>query len=110
MPTTTAIARGFVIRTNFVGPTNYRGSRISARYARDDQTTHRVMVDWVHAQTAEQNHQRAAQALLDKINTERADFMESIGESRDDAGTFQITGTGWDYDHYYFLAAQLTGG
>ena len=31
--TATTIARGFVIRTNFVGPTTHRGSRISARYA-----------------------------------------------------------------------------
>ena len=106
MTTATTIARGFVIRTNFVGPTNHRGSRISARYARDMETTYRVMVDWKHALTPEQNHQQAAEALLDKINSERADFYESIGESRDAAGTFQITGAGWDQDHYYFLAGQ----
>ena len=65
------------------------------------------MVDWLHSVDAEQNHMRAAQALLNKINSERADFYESIGESRESAGTFEITGAGWDQDHYYFLAAQL---
>ena len=109
MTTTTrpAIARGFVIRTNFLGPTNHRGSRLSARYARDMETTYRVVVDWVYSQTPEQNHQRAAQALLNKVNSERADFYESIGESRESAGTFEITGAGWDQDHYYFLAGTL---
>ena len=102
----TTIARGFVIRTNFVGPTNHRGSRISARYARDMETTYRVMIDWCHSVDPEQNHMRAAQALLNTINSERADFFESIGESRDSAGRFEITGAGWDQDHYYFLASQ----
>ena len=108
MTTATAatIARGFVVRTHFVGPSNTRGSRVAARYVRDNETTYRATVEWDHAVNSEQNHFRAAQTLLNKLNSDRADYFESIGESRESAGTFEITGAGWDQDHYYFLASQ----
>ena len=77
--TATTIARGFVIRTAFIGPTDHKGSRVTARFARDNETTYRVYVEWDHSIDAEQNHFRAAQTLLNKFNAKRADYFESIG-------------------------------
>ena len=109
MTTATAntLTCGFVIRTAFIGPTEHKASRVTARFARDNETTYRVYVEWDHSLNAEKNHMRAAQTLLNKISTKRADYFESIGAPRAEAGTFEITGAGWDADHYYFLAAQL---
>lgn len=50
------------IETKYVGPTNSRGSRVSARaYAG------RVMVHWDDALDVDQNHMRAAHALAKKF-------------------------------------------
>jgi hypothetical protein len=50
------------ITTKFIGPTNYRGSRIKAKAAAGSLT-----VSYSHALNAEQNHAAAAKALSDKL-------------------------------------------
>ena len=50
------------IQTKYHGPTNVRGSRISATCAAG-----RVVVDYDHALNNDQNHKRAAAALLRKL-------------------------------------------
>lgn len=96
------VARGFAIRTTFRGPTNTRGSRVCATYKRDSQQTYRATVSWDHSCDAEQNHARAAQALINKLNADRAAYMESIGAANESG--FEIVATGFDQEHYYFLA------
>lgn len=105
-PMAETITRGLIIKTKFLGPTNYRGSRVTATYKRDGETTYRVTLDWSHACGSEQNHQRAAQALLNKLNADRAEFYKSLGAPEVEAGVFEIVGLGWDHDHYFFMAAQ----
>ena len=103
---TAGIARGFTISTKFLGPTNTKGSRITARYSRDASETMRVTLNWEHGIDAEQNHMRAAQELLNKFNSERRGWYASMEMNPADAGTFEIVAMGWDHDHYYFLCAQ----
>ena len=102
---TLGIARGFTITTKFLGPTNTKGSRVAARYARDNERVWKATTYWNHAIDAEQNHQACAQQLINDLNEDRRLYFESIGAA-DEAGTFEIVAMGWDHDHYYFLAAQ----
>ena len=51
------------ILTKFIGPTNYRGSRVKA-YTPDG---HRIIVPWDHSQNVEENHDAAALALCRKM-------------------------------------------
>ena len=103
---TAGIARGFTISTKFLGPTNTKASRVKATYKRDNERTWTATTHWNYSIDSEQNHQRAAQELINDLNEDRRLTFENIG-APDEAGTFEIVGMGWDADHYYFLAAQL---
>ena len=46
--TAATVARGFAIKTKFLGPTNYKGSRVSASYKRSNDETLRATVNWRH--------------------------------------------------------------
>ncbi len=50
------------IITKYHGPTNVRGSRVSAKA-----DAGRIVLDWDHALNADNNHVRAAQALAVKF-------------------------------------------
>lgn len=52
------------IITKYHGPTNAKGSRVSA----SDDDRHRVILSWDHALNALENHQAAAKALCTKLN------------------------------------------
>ena len=82
-------ARGCLIKTRFLGPTNYRNSRVVATHKWCDGDTKRVVISWDHNLDAQDNHLAAAQALVTVI------FHNGPGK---------ITGMGWDSDAYYFLA------
>jgi len=82
-------AIGCLIKTRFLGPTNYRGSRIVATHKWCDGDTKRVTIGWDYALNAQDNHLAAAQAL--------------VAVMFDDKGG-KISGMGWDHDAYYFLA------
>jgi hypothetical protein len=53
------------IETRFLGPTNYRGSRVKAWSGE-----HSIVVPWDHALNAGENHERAASALALKLGWE----------------------------------------
>jgi hypothetical protein len=50
------------ITTKFLGPTNYRGSRVKASASAGS-----ITVSWRHQYDAETNHHLAAQALAEKF-------------------------------------------
>ena len=54
------------ITTTFKGPTNTRGSRVTARSWLKNKA-----VAWNHALNTEDNHRAAAQALVDELNAQR---------------------------------------
>ena len=97
------IARGLIIKTAFLGPTSYKGSRVSASHKRDNETTYRAIVDWHHDCDAEQNHCRAAQTVLNKLNADRKQMFVDLGIEPPPA--LEIVGAGWDNDNYFFMAA-----
>lgn len=55
---------GLTIETAYHGPTNTRGSRISATCKRDSDRTFRKIVSYDPAITPDVNHHRAAEALM----------------------------------------------
>ena len=99
------VARGFAIKTKFLGPTNYKGSRVSASYKRSNDETLRATVDWRHGLSAEQNHLRAAQTLINKANEDGRAYYQEIGIGAEFV-PFEITAIGWDQDSYFILAGK----
>jgi len=62
------------IETRYLGPTNHRGSRVKAKCQAGEVTVH-----WDHALNVEGNHERAAQALRDKLGWVGEGYGEMIG-------------------------------
>ena len=84
------LLQGPLIRTKYLGPTNYRGSRITAVHKRDSEQTQRVTLSWDHSLDGLENAKAAALALL-KSWPYRQDMV--------------LVACGWDHDHYYFVAS-----
>ena len=82
--------QGPLIRTKYLGPTNYRGSRITAVHKRDSEQTQRVTLSWDHSLDGLENAKAAALALLNTWPY-RQDMV--------------LVACGWDHDHYYFVAS-----
>jgi hypothetical protein len=61
---------GLTIETAFLGPTDTKGSRISATCKRDSNKTYRKTIAYEHAFTSEVNHHRAAEALMQAIDAD----------------------------------------
>jgi hypothetical protein len=84
---------GPVIITRYLGPTNYRCSRVVATHRRESSRSRchpwRTVINWDHALNAEQNHRAAADALLAAWPYETA---------------LEIVGRGHDANAYYWLA------
>lgn len=55
---------GFYVRTRYLGPTNYRGSRVKAVTA----SGRSIVLDWDHALNPADNHAAAFNALLAKCD------------------------------------------
>ncbi len=83
--------RGLIIKTKYLGPTNYRGSRIKAIHKRDNERTFSKTIDWDYALESPDNHYEAAKALMD--NWEFKEYHPNM----------KIVSMGWDHDHYYFV-------
>lgn len=58
---------GLIIETKFLGPTDYKGSRVSAVCKRDSDKAYRATIDWSHALDSSGNHQAAAEAVMAKM-------------------------------------------
>ena len=61
---------GITIETAFLGPTNTKGSRISATCKRDSDKTFRKIVSYQHNLDSGDNHQAAALALMEVIDAD----------------------------------------
>jgi hypothetical protein len=85
---------GPCIVTKYIGPTNYRGSRIKAIHKRDSETSWSKTLSWDHKLDAQGNHRAAAQALI-----EDWPFNEY--------NKFELKASGFDHNHYYFLAVSI---
>ena len=79
-----------MIRTKYLGPTNYRGSRITAVHKRDSEQTQRVTLSWDHRMDGLENAKAAALALCAKWPYEQ---------------TMTLVACGFDHDNYYFIAS-----
>ena len=55
--------RGCLIKTRYLGPTNYRNSRVVATHKWCDGDTKRVVISWDYDLDAQDNHLAAAQQL-----------------------------------------------
>lgn len=53
--------RGHAITTKYIGPTNYRPSRVKAKAHYGS-----VTISWDHALNTDENHEQAARALIAK--------------------------------------------
>ena len=84
------LLQGPLIRTKYLGPTNYRGSRITATHKRDGEQTQRVTLSWDHSMDGLENAKAAALALCAKWPYEQ---------------TMSLVACGFDHDHYYFIAS-----
>ena len=80
---------GPIIITKYLGPTNYKGSRVKASHRRDSDRTFSITVPWDDALNSAENHLAAARALVGK-----ACWCSEL----------EIVGRGHDRDNYYFLA------
>jgi hypothetical protein len=74
------------IETRFLGPTNYRGSRISARLMEShDGSREKVIVSWDHALSPVDNYAVACRALLAKLHADavaRRSTAETCGDAK----------------------------
>ena len=59
---------GLTIETAYHGPTNTRGSRISATCKRDSETTYRTFSHYQHELNSDANHQAAAESLAELMS------------------------------------------
>ena len=77
---------GLTIETAFLGPTDTKGSRISATCKRDSDKTYRKIVSYQHNLNSGENHQAAALALMAVIDADT---------TYDGAEPFQILARGF---------------
>ena len=63
---------GLTIETAFLGPTDTKGSRISATCKRDSDKTYRKVIHYSHSYSSEQNHEHAAIALMEAMDADLA--------------------------------------
>ncbi len=72
---------GLTIETRFLGPTDARGSRITAVCKRDSDRTYRKTVSYQYGLDGSGNHESACRALIDvmdadlRIDSDQADFQ-----------------------------------
>jgi hypothetical protein len=88
------IIQGPIIITRYLGPTDYRPSRIVATHRRESSRSDcrpwRKITEWDHTLNAPENHRAAAEALLAAWPYETC---------------LQIVGRGHDADAYYWLCS-----
>lgn len=65
------------ITTRYIGPSNFRGSRVKAKAAAGSVTLH-----WDDALNTEQNHAKAAKALADKLEWSGKYHMGGLPDDR----------------------------
>jgi len=85
---------GPCIITKYLGPTDYKGTRVKATHVRDSKTKWSKTISWNHCKGAEENHQQAAQELINSWPL-------------NEYFNFKLKGRGHDHNHYYFIADSI---
>ena len=89
---------GLTIETAFLGPTDTKGSRISATCKRDSDKTYRKVCNWDHRLSSSDNHQACATALMEVMEADLA---------YDDSDPFRIVARGYggrsDAGYHYII-------
>ena len=67
-----SIILGVIIETRYIGPTDTKGSRISAVCKRDSDRTYRKTVSWNYGKESADNHLAAAEAVMAIMETDLA--------------------------------------
>ena len=67
-----SIILGVIIETRYIGPTDTKGSRISAVCKRDSDRIYRRTVSYSHGLSSEDNHLAAAEAVMAIMETDLA--------------------------------------
>mgnify|MGYP003140710599 FL=1 len=83
--------RGVVIKTKYLGATDYRGARIKATHKRENDRTFTKTISKDYELEPAQNALAAANALIESW------------EFKEYHPNMKIVSMGWDHDHYYFV-------
>ena len=89
----TQVVEGMCIKTKYIGPTNYKGTRIKAIHKRDNERTWTKTISWDYSLEAKENHLEAAKELIKSW-----DMKEFYPDMK-------IVSCGWDHEHYYFIVS-----
>ena len=80
------------ITTKYAGPTDSRGSRITATLsARSDGSTHRRTVGWGHEKDVHGNHVNAALVVASQVLGQYAEHLDIDGWTHDGVGHWVIS-------------------
>ena len=85
--------RGLVIKTKYMGATDYKGARIKATHLREDGLTYSKTINKNYDLEPADNALNAAQALLD------------TWPLKEYHPNMKIVSMGWDYANYYFIVS-----
>jgi len=88
--------KGLVIKTKFLGPTNYKDPRAKAFYKKDAETTYSKVIPWNTEIEAIDNYANATRELL------KTEYFKDFHPNVD------ILSMGWDHDTYYFIVQSKT--
>ena len=83
--------RGVVIKTKYLGATDYRGAKIKATHKRENDKTFTKTISKDYELEPAQNALRAANALIESW------------EYKEYHPNMKIVSMGWDNDHYIFV-------
>ena len=94
-----SITLGLIIETRYLGPTDTKGSRVSAVCKRDSERTYRKTVSWKHDDGC--NHLAAAEAVMammeEDLSYEGCEPFRIVGRGhggRSDAGYYFLINRG----------------
>jgi len=88
--------KGLVIKTKFLGPTDYLDPRVKAFYKKDAHTTYSKVIPWDTEIEAIDNYANATRELL------KTEYFKGFHPNVD------ILSMGWDHDTYYFVVHSKT--
>jgi len=83
--------RGLVIKTKYLGATDYRDARIKATHLRDSGVTYSKTISKKYDLEPADNALRAAQSLIDSWPLKEYN------------PNMKIVSMGWDHSNYYFV-------
>ncbi len=83
--------RGLVIKTKYMGATDYKGARIKATHLRDSGVTYSKTISKDYDLEPSENAFNAAQSLIDSWPLKEYN------------PNMKIVSMGWDHSNYYFV-------